>query len=103
MASSTARLFTAKPAEGEAKPTPPTRGSGQRVAAILYALRDLFQIGRALGHLVLELDRGLDGPLVVADELEHLFDRRVARAERDRGALVHFFVLDVHVGDAVVA
>ena len=44
----------------------------------------------------------MDGPFVVADQAEDVFDRGVAFAEDDTGALGFFAVLDVNVGDALV-
>ncbi len=75
---------------------------GQRLSTVLDAFRDLRHPVGAGGHVVLELDRGLNVPLVVADQLEHFGDRRVARAERHVRAVVQLPILHVHVRDARV-
>src|SRR5262245_53897133 len=55
----------------------------QRGAAEIEALADFLHGVRALGDVVLELDRGRDLPLVLLHELEDLLDRRFAGAPRE--------------------
>src|SRR5215831_9057846 len=76
--------------------------SGQRRPAEGDALSEF---GHAIGagrHRIFEFNRGLDVPLVIADQLQDLFDRRVSFAERHVRTVVQLAVLHVDMCDAVV-
>src|SRR6187549_1220772 len=68
----------------------------QRVLAVLDALGDLGHAIRSRRNGVLELDRRLNRPLVVADQLENFLDRRVPLPEGDvLSAAAHLVLLPI--------
>src|SRR6185295_6819620 len=75
----------------------------QRGAAVLHALAHFLDRIGALGHVVFELDRRRDLPLVLLHQLEDLLDRRLSLAPRqvERAVLRRRAVLQVEAGRAV--
>src|SRR5262245_7712962 len=74
----------------------------QRVLAILYGASYFRHAIGPRRDLVFKLDRGLDIPLGVADQTQHLTDRSVPLAKGRVRAVVPFAVLYVHVRNALV-
>ena len=76
----------------------------QRGAAVVDALPHFLHGVGALRHVVFELDRRRDLPLVLPHHLQDLLDRRLAGAPRqvERAVLRRRPILQVEAGDAVV-
>src|ERR1043166_7361264 len=74
----------------------------QRVVAILDAASQFFHAVRSGRDLVLELNRRLDVPLVVANGAQHFHNRGVALAERRVRPVVLLPIPPVDMRDALV-